>query len=307
MRVRAIFGALRRKVFGNASDRISALERRVESLDMLLRCLVDIAKVPKAKGPLRTLQLADAALLKLVAGKLDSAGLVYWLDYGSLLGAVRHGGFIPWDDDVDICMLRDDYVRAEAVLANAFPAEKGFAVVRSNAIRVVLRGTPCQVDIFPYDRIHLPNLDSETLEKLWAMKKDLGADLRYDWDRLDSDWKVLGELEQLGLDNRAERLRGAFSGPESVICRGIEVGVEQQKFYLRDDEIFPVKNIEFEGLEFKSPADADAYLKKLYGDYMAFPKIMRPHDDIRGRISSEAESKMRELIAAAGVGAQEDE
>ena len=138
-------------------------------------------------------------------------------------------------------------------------------------------------------------------EKLWAMKKDLGADLRYDWDRLDSDWKVLGELEQLGLDNRAERLRGAFSGPESVICRGIEVGVEQQKFYLRDDEIFPVKNIEFEGLEFKSPADADAYLKKLYGDYMAFPKVMRPHDDIRGRISPEAEAKMNELISAAGI------
>ena len=301
MRVRAIFGALRRKVFGNASDRISELERRVESLDMLLRCLVDITKVPKAKGPLRMLQLADAALLKLVAEKLDSAGLVYWLDYGTLLGAVRHGGFIPWDDDIDICMLRDDYVRAEAVLANAFPEEKGFVVVRSNAIRIVLRGTPCQVDIFPYDRIQLPNLDFATFEKLWAMKKSLGADLRYDWSRLDSDWKVLGEVEQLGLDDMAEKLKSAFSGSVSVICRGIEVGAEQQIFYLKDDEIFPVKNIKFEGLEFKSPANADAYLKKLYGDYMAFPKVMRPHDDIRGRISPEAEAKMRELIVAAGI------
>lgn len=41
----------------------------------------------------------------------DRNGLKYWLDSGSLLGAIRHQGYIPWDDDIDVVMFRDDYDR----------------------------------------------------------------------------------------------------------------------------------------------------------------------------------------------------
>ena len=58
---------------------------------------------------IRTLQLRLLSILKAFDIMCRNHGLRYYLEYGTLLGAVRHGGFIPWDDDLDIMMPRPDY------------------------------------------------------------------------------------------------------------------------------------------------------------------------------------------------------
>jgi lipopolysaccharide cholinephosphotransferase len=68
-----------------------------------------------APGRTRDIQLKLLGLLDRFDAVCRANGIRYWLAYGSLLGAARHGGFIPWDDDLDVAMLRDDYLRFRAV------------------------------------------------------------------------------------------------------------------------------------------------------------------------------------------------
>ena len=62
-------------------------------------------------GTMKRAWAAELLILMQLQDFFQTYGIQYWLDYGSLLGAVRHGGFIPWDDDIDITMNRENYMR----------------------------------------------------------------------------------------------------------------------------------------------------------------------------------------------------
>ena len=68
------------------------------------------------RGQLRMLEILDA-----VDAICRAHNIPYWLSSGTLLGAVRHGGFIPWDDDLDIELLREDYLRLLPILRRELP------------------------------------------------------------------------------------------------------------------------------------------------------------------------------------------
>ena len=122
---------------------------------------------------LRRLQLVELEILKKVANFCEKNSIKYSLCSGTLLGAVRHKGFIPWDDDIDICMLREDYNKF-INLWNVKPVQgliiqnhkntplfkQTFTKIRKDHTTILLNAqktasyhTGIFIDIFPVDRI----------------------------------------------------------------------------------------------------------------------------------------------------------
>ena len=99
---------------------------------------------------LREAQLEMLNILTVIDSICDKHGIQYWLFAGTLLGAVRHKGFSPWDDDCDIGMMREDFEKFESVLHQELPSHlffqtqetdpgytKKFIKIRSNRIKLI--------------------------------------------------------------------------------------------------------------------------------------------------------------------------
>ena len=81
---------------------------------------------------MNTLQQIEFDILKELDNICKTNGIKYYLAYGTALGAVRHKGFIPWDDDIDVVMLRDDYDKFCKLAPEEIPDDLFFQTVYSN-------------------------------------------------------------------------------------------------------------------------------------------------------------------------------
>ncbi len=273
---------------------IRELNNKVQSLRILLDSCIDITKIPPAKGPLRKLQLADTLFLRLFDNICKKYNLSYWLDGGTLLGAIRHKGFIPWDDDIDIGMLRDDYNKIADVMEKELPCDlfeinegKGFY---RKVIRVIFRNSPIQIDIWPYDKYYTKDLSFFELDKL----RD---DIFFCYEKFWQDFSALDvekgtiPFPRREISEYCDKFilkNNKINTDAPLLFRGPEAWLNRRCVYDWGD-IMPIKYMSFEDCEFAVPNNSLSFLDKYYGEYMSLPDFnmqITGHSNINDKLAS---------------------
>lgn len=255
---------------------------------------------------LRRLQLVELDILRDIDKVCREHGIRYFLDSGTLLGAVRHGGFIPWDDDVDLGMPRRDYERFLKVAPNALGEKYVVCEPRSHPefagmfTKVWRRGTRFStdetieagvdqgifVDVFPYDVLHADEKIARKQRRRCRLWQSASYLLHSRYVNVPHGG-MLGALEKASCFAAHAGARitlnhdGVVRSFESWALRGSECpGRTYMNMSYVEGSAYPAEvlapgsELLFEGLPFPVPARAEAYLETMYGsNWRVLPPI----------------------------------
>lgn len=248
---------------------------------------------------LRGLQLTELEMAVEVDRICHKNGIRYSLDGGTLLGAVRHQGFIPWDDDMDIIFTREEYDKFFLACQKDLNGEKfflqeyrtdphyrwGHAKMRRKGTEFVRLGqehmryrTGVAIDIFVLD--HVP--DAFLGRRLHFFANYVIRKILYSELGKKSEHHVLARMWYMLLDliprDICFWLRNAISRvvnrhPTELVGHLLFPYPKSCKYGIGADIFRHYEEISFEGMMFSAVKEYDKYLTLLYGDYMTLPPV----------------------------------
>ncbi len=240
----------------------------------------------------RKVQLHQVEMLKQLINVFSQEGLTYFAIGGTALGAVRHQGFIPWDDDIDIAMPRADYEKfltLQSKLPKNFFIQNArtennyclyFSKVRdTNTLFLENRKSKYDInhgifiDIFPWDEVDDIKKQSKLVRKLKGKyrrsifpngeNRSLLSVFKWGMYKVFSGFKSSESLYEK-LDNAHQMYNGSGTGKlgNAIVGEAIDL-----------NDLYPLKYIKFEDIEIACPKNIEKYLSDKYGDYMTLPKV----------------------------------
>ena len=225
----------------------------------------------------------------------DNNNLSYFIGYGSLIGAVRHEGFIPWDDDIDIQMPRSDYTKLIEIynkqnstqyrLISPYSKSSLHSYVKiidtrtvkiENGVRYTGNYLGIDIDVFPLD-----SLPSAQSEYDFIYNKTRKIYKKFIYLKTDFTGKSLKELvlrlyqffirDSASLIKKAEKIIAKYSYNNSEYIGTLASYYDYYNDRHKIDNYQGYVMLNFEGIDVKAPIGYDNILKTIYGDYMQLP------------------------------------
>ncbi len=235
-------------------------------------------------------------ILDAVAHYCEEHGLRYWLDSGTLLGAIRHNGYIPWDDDIDIGMCRQDYDyflkhfndSSEKYKAYSIENDKHFyfPFIKVMDMSTVLyepdengKKLSVNIDVFAYDNAPDETAITELYDKRDFFRKWEKQRLPLTSPGGNGLRKAFIYLLRIGL-----KIFPSWYFTRKIVQNAktyYNVTTDyvgcftcwSRREYFRKIAIRELVSHEFEGKEYKIPIGYDEVLTTFYGDYMQLPPV----------------------------------
>lgn len=247
----------------------------------------------EGETPLRQCQLVQLYLLEILDEICKEHGLRYFLDFGTLLGAMRHGGAIPWDDDLDVSMPEEDYKKFLAIAPGELPKGILLQTPQTNGgwFAGISRLRDCKsfyceswtnphepsgifVDIYPLlARKRLPKFLGRTFfaVRCFTYSNLIGNRIAQSYTVLQMWRHVFMALGWKIVDLFAILFEGIISLFIIRRCWTQPPGPTIRYRQFSDDDIFPLGVVNYEGRQFPSPNWPEMLLKTYYGDWHQLP------------------------------------
>lgn len=234
---------------------------------------------------LRHDQMTMVEILDYFAEICRQNDITWWMSSGSLLGTARHEGFIPWDDDIDVVMLKKDYLRLEKILSSLDDDKYFFQSVRTDIE---------YINIFGKLRLREGYIDAKDRRKDYYKCKGLGIDIfaiektgyvaaflakflyhsiQYPTSYIKVKWirrPLIRFVEFLHFYLLFPILKiVGLVNPKGEYRYILGTGWPKHSFLMKDT--FPLTTGMFEGRRVPVPKDTDAYLTRVFGDWKAIP------------------------------------
>lgn len=230
---------------------------------------------------LRKQQLRMLEILLYIDKVCKENNIKYWLSSGTLLGAVRHGSFIPWDDDLDIEMLREDYERFIKIFPNndKYALQTistdpnyfyAFSKVRDLHSLITEYG---QDKYYKYKGLFVDVFSIERVPRIICRLYGGIFEVIGRWSRKYGNnkicWWIIKCFQKVILFS-IPIVRPIFKVFTNELHHSYGSGFLKGRNF---EDIFPLREVKFEGYTFPAPYNCDNYLRKIYGEYHQLPKL----------------------------------